>query len=113
MELLQLERMAVDGQRAARRVADLHGVSVVDDVRGARLVTELQRLQVGLDEAAEIDRRLVAPHAAHRVLLVELRPVLGAGFTLVAPMLRMGCRKRTDDQSGAQKEGTLIHVSGS
>src|SRR4029079_15582676 len=90
VELLQLVAVATDGDRVAGCGNDLDRVPVVDDLRRAGLVRELDRRQrFALDRlGADVDRRLRVPGLAARELGLERGPVRRAAVAPVAPVRR-------------------------
>jgi hypothetical protein len=59
MDVLQFERAPVHTEAAARRVAHLDRMPVVEDLGSTDPIVKPQRLQIRLDETGQVDGRLV------------------------------------------------------
>ena len=72
---------------AAGRCIDLEGVAGIGHLERHIFVVELQLGEILDDSVLDVDRRLVLADATGRKRRIFGAPVLGPGFTGVAPMM--------------------------
>lgn len=108
VELLEFKRGAIELQGATRGITDLHGVTVVDHCVATRLIVEYQRGQFGLDQSAQVNRRLIAART-----LTKLRGQLGpVGRSRLTAIFPMGVAANTTGHSNreqANRDFLIIH----
>src|SRR5260370_10778992 len=75
---------------ASRRVVDLNGVAVVDDLQGRCLVVEFDRRQLSFFSAPDVDRRLFVSQLADSVFWTEIAPVFRTFRAGVGPLVALG-----------------------
>ena len=91
MELQQVIAPPHHRDGVAGRQIDLHRVAVVDHREAGGLVVELDRLQLNLDAAANVDRALPLAGRALGEFRLELPPDFGATRALVGPVCGVPC----------------------
>jgi hypothetical protein len=94
-----IARVADDAGRAGIGI-DLDCVAVVDNAQRQRLVVIIDRANVALDAASQIDWRLLQAELAHLEIGLQFSPFFRAALAFIAPMRRCASIRRRIQGNG-------------
>jgi hypothetical protein len=87
VKLCEPVAVVAHAKRVASREVKLNSMPVVDDGVGSLAPTELERRLAGANSPGDIDGGLLVTGRAWRIRRLETTPLIGAGGSLVAPMV--------------------------